>query len=553
MKENANMQRNSRKGLQKNEQILESLPVSIQTILGNCALVMVKNVKIPKPIFDKFVDELSKAIELLENNLAEALSNKKNIEPLILKAEFCAKNFDKFLNYLVEQNQFNEALIFGKKLRKHLLELNEFIQQGKEAKLVKTPKLIADPSAKLVDINLSLIRASIALNEPHRTLAYIDESLTALDNSLNDADTLREGRFYFNSTAVAQFLAINNFEDAFIYLDKSIRCNRNWSDNEDFIKSVKKLLSEVIRTNQANHYFQVEKYCAMLTATKKEDLIKYAKACLSLLTVIQKQLPKVNTEPVKTEVATEKKSEVVTETMKEPVNERKQEIEMESKTVAESGQESVTEKKTESVAEINSTKAESTKVTKPAPCPTGVLPSSTTTMLRSLEDEKKSSAEDVQIPKIKVKTRKPANHNIDTNNNNATPPASPSISDAEKYGFDASFANERIYPFRSNLIPEGTYYGFYPKTNLEIELPPGAHKKNMEIVQDGLIGADGNRIRYNKKKKDAFKIGKKRSNSRFFSRIAQEVVVNGKRRVLLSFEAEHNHNTQQVEYEKKPK
>lgn len=78
------------------------------------------------------------------------------------------------------------------------------------------------------------------------------------------------------------------------------------------------------------------------------------------------------------------------------------------------------------------------------------------------------------------------------------------ISQAEQLGFSKKYANEQIYPLHSHMIPEGIFYAVYPQSNFEIKLEKGAHEKNVQILEDGMIGAGGNRVRYNKKKKDQF-------------------------------------------------
>lgn len=121
--------------------------------------------------------------------------------------------------------------------------------------------------------------------------------------------------------------------------------------------------------------------------------------------------------------------------------------------------------------------------------------------------------------------------------------AAVSLSLAEKLGFSSEFSDKKIVKLKSPKYPIGSYYMFFDKPNTNVD------KKILEAhqacVEKGMLNHG---IEYVKKCPDTFKTHipsrSPAGDFRMWSRVAQEIVVDGKRKVLLAFDQPHNHKSQ---------
>lgn len=463
-----------------------------------------------KETWAKFpIQQMQTTFGALVKECEQSLLSKQSMETILLRADTCSHMMINFITQLQNAHHDDLVLKIGKVFYKFVIEFKELTKQGVDANLVISKNVKAAACAVLADISTQLVFTCITLKQTHRALAYVDEALSALDGTLNDDQTLGVTRASLHKIAFTQLLEIKEFDKAVRFLEKTLAIWHKWHEDETFVKQCSGVVRELMKQKTLGSYQKAERLCVIMQKSKKPHIVKFAKDCIDFI---------------------EKKQDELSETSH--------------------NKSSTTNKKTSkqhtTTATINNqlVDVKAIKNTNTTAAPTATTTISTTVTSDQKANTNKVETENANEVKQKIKTRKPANPGKEEVEEKSV------ISDAEKYGFSEEFKNETIYPLQSDLIPSGIYYAMYPKANIEkYQLAPGVHQKNIQILQDGIIGAGGNRVRYNKKQKDSFKIGRKRSDSRFFSRIKQ---VTDDDKILLSFEVLHNHKSQPAEYEKKP-
>lgn len=121
------------------------------------------------------------------------------------------------------------------------------------------------------------------------------------------------------------------------------------------------------------------------------------------------------------------------------------------------------------------------------------------------------------------------------------------VSCAEKLGFKTAFKNEKIYPISTPFIPDGTYFGFYSRTNSQ-EVANEIHKECEIILERGRIKTKKPCIKYVPNLNDTFKICPE-YDFRMFSRVVDENKNNKSK--LLAFDQPETHRTQKKIYKLK--